>query len=93
MRIGISVECAMCRRTKQPHGRSAPMGSSFCDDDCDGYDQDPQAGCLWPGETEEDLGFAICSNATKDLPPAESAARTTRGVEDAGGRNGSDNSI
>ena len=65
MRVGISVECIICGLTKKPHGRSAPLGSSYCDDDCYGYDMEPKPGCLWPGETEEDFGYKVCDNAVE----------------------------
>lgn len=68
MLVGISVECTVCHRTKKPHGRSAPLGMRYCDEDCYGYTMDPLPGCLWPGESAEDFGFRICSNATKDVP-------------------------
>ena len=66
--IGIRVTCAICGRTKKPHGRSAPMASSYCDaNECEGYYLDPVPGCLWPGETDEDFGFPCCSAATRPL--------------------------
>lgn len=66
MRVGISVRCSICGRSKAPHGRSAPdaMYGSLCNSDCCGYDSAPLPGCLWPGETEEDFGYTICANAT-----------------------------
>ena len=65
MRVGISVTCTVCHRTKKPHGRSAPIATSYCDDDCIGYTLEPLPGCLWPGETSEDFGYAHCYRATK----------------------------
>ena len=67
MKVGIGVCCAVCGHMKQPHGRSAPLGTYYCDGDCPGYDQDPKPGCLWPGETEEEFGFQICSNAVETV--------------------------
>ena len=43
-------ECAMCHKTKKPYGRDAPLSSYYCDSDCAGYQQEPRAGHLWPGE-------------------------------------------
>jgi hypothetical protein len=44
--------CAVCGMRKRPHGRSvAPeMESGMCGRDCSGYNQEPRAGHLWPGE-------------------------------------------
>ena len=56
---GVEVECVVCRRTKKPRGRSAPMQMSMCDHECSGYYQDPQAGSLWPGESEADFGYPV----------------------------------
>ena len=67
MKVGISVECVRCRRTKAPRGRSvaAAMGNSMCtDDQCKGYREDPKPGDLWPGETEAEFGYPVSSNAT-----------------------------
>ena len=49
---GPLVECVVCRRSKTPLGRSVADEefSSYCFVDCEGRYQDPQAGCLWPGE-------------------------------------------
>lgn len=70
-KVGISVECTVCGRTKVPHGRSAPMGMVLCNsDNCPGYNQDPKPGCLWPGETDEDFGFTSCDHATKPVDRA-----------------------
>jgi hypothetical protein len=57
--VGKAVDCAVCGRRKKPFGRSAPllMANSLCDQDCDGYYNDPKPGQLWPGETREDFGF------------------------------------
>lgn len=67
MRVGVQVHCTVCGHMKQPHGRSVPLGAYYCDGDCPGYKLDPKPGCLWPGETEEDFGFPICSRATKEV--------------------------
>jgi hypothetical protein len=51
-------ECARCGLRKKPRGRSAPleMANGLCDFECDGYDQEPRAGHLWPGELERPSG-------------------------------------
>lgn len=65
-RVGVRVICAVCGDQKAPHGRSAPMGIPYCDKSrCDGYDRDPQVGCLWPGESCEDFGYHHCHNGTE----------------------------
>lgn len=66
MRVGIRVECRVCGYEKKPHGRSAPLGDTLCDDDCPGYSLDPKPGCLWPGETEAGFGYPICTHATRE---------------------------
>ena len=75
MKVGITVECTVCGRSKKPHGRSAPMAmaNGLCDDDCPGYSQAPLPGCLWPGETAEDFGYHSCNNATKEQADAGAA--------------------
>lgn len=55
--VGKAVLCTVCDRTKQPRGRSAPMGSYMCNNDCPGYYADPYPGELWPGETREEFGY------------------------------------
>lgn len=65
MKVGVAVKCVTCSRTKKPHGRSAPLESNYCDPSCPGYYQEPQAGCLWPNETEKQFGFPVCSNAVE----------------------------
>jgi hypothetical protein len=46
--------CADCGLRKRPRGRSvAPeMENGLCGRDCPGYDREPRAGHLWPGELE-----------------------------------------
>ena len=68
MKVGIRVNCTVCGYEKKPHGRSAPMGIMFCDDECSGYLLEPKPGCLWPGETAKDFGYECCDNATEDRP-------------------------
>ncbi len=67
MRVGIQVTCTHCNRTKQPHGRSAPQGASYCSDECKGYQDEPRPGCLWWGETSADFGYPHCEHATKEI--------------------------
>ena len=72
MRVGIAVECKVCHRTKAPRGRSVAdaVWNSMCtDDQCKGYYDEPKPGDLWPGETEEEFGYAIGTNATKEVRP------------------------
>ena len=73
MRIGISVECAVCRRGKAPLGRSVPleMANSMCNWECPGYWQDPQVGSLWPGETDEQFGHAVGMHGSREMTPEE----------------------
>jgi hypothetical protein len=67
MFVGIEVRCTVCSYMKKPHGRSAPLGLVYCDADCPGYNESPRPGCLWPGETEQDYGYEVCSNAVKKI--------------------------
>lgn len=67
MKVGITVRCLLCGRTKQPHGRSASVLILYCNDECPGYNQDPKPGCLWPNESGADFGYDHCSNATKEI--------------------------
>lgn len=58
--VGRAVECVTCGRTKNPRGRSAALESAngYCSRDaCSGYDAEPRAGELWPGESRRDFGF------------------------------------
>lgn len=68
MKTGVAVYCTVCGLRKKPHGRSAPdaMANGLCDQDCEGYRLDPQPGCLWPGETEQEFGFPCCDQATEN---------------------------
>jgi hypothetical protein len=65
VKVGIAVTCTTCGRNKKPHGRSAPVGSWLCDEQCQGYHQMPWPGCLWPGETDEEFGYPCCDRATE----------------------------
>ena len=63
-KVGVAVECVVCHRVKKPVGRSSPLGTCFCDNDCDGYMQTPYAGSLWPGESEGDFGYPVSVDGT-----------------------------
>jgi hypothetical protein len=67
MRIGISIECAVCHRTKKPRGRSAPLEMSLCNHECLGYNQEPFVGDLWPRESEKDFGYPVSSHGTREV--------------------------
>jgi hypothetical protein len=47
--------CAVCGRRKAPRGRSVPleMANGLCTDVCEGYQQAPKPGHLWPDEEDE----------------------------------------
>lgn len=69
MRIGIAVTCVECGLTKQPHGRDSRETAGLCTNACPGYYLDPQAGCLWPGETEEDFAYPCTHASVEKKPP------------------------
>ena len=52
--------CVVCRRRKAPRGRSVPleMVNGLCTDACEGYQQAPNPGHLWPDEEAEVLRTA-----------------------------------
>lgn len=58
-KVGIAVTCGTCGRMKQPRGRSAPMQADYCDFECEGYEQPPLSGSLWPNESESDFGYPV----------------------------------
>ena len=67
MRVGVSVICVVCGRTKCPRGRSQPLSAHYyCDTDCSGWIEEPKVGDLWPGETEEDFGYPVSANGTRE---------------------------
>lgn len=71
-KIGVTVYCKTCQDRKQPHGRSAPMDSCYCDShSCNGYHDEPKPGCLWPGETDADFGYPCCDHATRRMTDEE----------------------
>lgn len=80
-RVGIAVECKVCRMTKQPRGRSAPIGHTMCNPrglnnqygGCEGYWQEPLVGDLWPRETEMDWGYRFTLDGTREMTDAEVA--------------------
>ncbi|MEE9395144.1 MAG: hypothetical protein V3W41_21855 [Planctomycetota bacterium] len=51
--VGRTVYCNACELRKKPVGRSAApeQANSLCDSSCNGYDNTPHVGSLWPGET------------------------------------------
>jgi hypothetical protein len=71
-KVGVYVFCKRCRQQKCPRGRSAPMTATwFCmsyfpgiEDGCPGYREEPLVGDLWPGESEEDFGYACSDHGT-----------------------------
>lgn len=70
-RVGVVVRCATCGLMKKPIGRSGPLQATYCEpnhfaeqDGCDGYDQEPRVGTLWPGETCADFGYAHSHDGT-----------------------------
>ena len=68
MRVGIRVQCGTCGLTKAPIGRSISIGRAMCQGDtCRDYYCDPQPGSLWPGETEEEFGFPVSADGTKEV--------------------------
>ncbi len=65
IRVGISVICSACGLRKCPRGRSQPPMIIMCNFECLGYRVEPLVGDLWPGETEDDFGYACGSEGTK----------------------------
>ena len=64
-KVGIAVRCVTCGMTKAPRRRSVPFGSFLCESACTGFNEDPQPGDLWPGETDADFGYPCSDNATR----------------------------
>lgn len=57
------VECTTCGLPKKPRGRHAAAdGQLMCNFDCEGYQDEPRPGTLWPGETWPP------TTATEDTP-------------------------
>jgi hypothetical protein len=69
-KVGISVKCVVCFKTKAPRGRSIGFMAhdGYCQDGiCSGYWAHPYPGDLWTGETDEDFGYPCSDNATRKL--------------------------
>lgn len=69
MKVGIAVVCPKCHRTKAPMGRSLPheVYNSYCNrDECPFYWDAPRAGSLFPGESEQDFGYPVGSDGTRE---------------------------
>ncbi len=50
LEVGIAVDCTVC-------GLPNEMAAGMCNWQCPGYDQPPEPGKLWPGETREEFGY------------------------------------
>jgi hypothetical protein len=87
VKVGIAVECAVCRRSKKPIGRSAPMtmANSLCNHDCPGYNAEPFPGSLWPGETEKQFDFEVGPYGWKEVAIAEPETATDTAGEAGSG--------
>ena len=72
-KVGLAVTCTRCGNRKQPHGRSAPLDSWYCDYECVGFYADPKPGCLWPGENDAEFGYDSCDHATRPMTAEEIA--------------------
>lgn len=69
MRIGIRVFCPKCNKVKAPRGRSVPpeIYSAYCTwDQCPSYYDHPKPGDLWCGESEDDFGYPISNDGTRE---------------------------
>lgn len=71
-RVGVLVICAVCGKQKKPMGRSGPLGVDYCeryplDDRCEGYDQEPLVGSLWPGEKASEFGYPCGTDGTREV--------------------------
>lgn len=66
---GKAVECRVCHRTKKPRGRSAPLNSSYCETECEGYYQEPIAGDLWWNETGLEFGYTFSKELAEPIYP------------------------
>jgi len=66
-KLGIRVECTKCGRAKTPVGRSDPHAAFLCNVECSGYWESPFPGPLFPGESEEEFGFPVGFNGTKEV--------------------------
>jgi hypothetical protein len=43
------------------------MANGLCDHECPGYDQEPFAGSLWPGETDQEFGYSCGDVGTRQV--------------------------
>jgi len=66
-KVGVAVRCSVCKQRKAPRGRSAPLEAYLCDRDCEGWDQEPFVGDLWPGETDADFGYPCSDRGTEPI--------------------------
>jgi hypothetical protein len=84
-KVGIGVNCEVCRKQKRPIGRSVPleMAMDLCSDACDGFYEPPYSGSLWPGESEADFGHMVGTDGTEIKSPATVAKSATVEPEDA----------
>lgn len=57
--FGYRVTCSVCGKTKQPVGRSAPIGMYLCGMDCRGFHLEPSPSHLWPNESEKEFGYRV----------------------------------
>jgi hypothetical protein len=57
--LGYRVTCTTCGRTKQPVGRSVPLGFGGCGPECPGFYLEPLPSHLWPRESEADFGYEV----------------------------------
>lgn len=57
-RIGVTVRCLECGRTKKPLGRDS-QDNGLCDHGCSRYYDYPRPDSLWPGETETQFGYPV----------------------------------
>lgn len=69
MKVGMAVYCNTCGLRKSPRGRSAPYALPMCNFECSGYYEDPKVGDLWPGETEEEFGYPVSADGTREAVP------------------------
>lgn len=73
LKVGASVRCLTCGRSKAPIGRSVPVmaADSYCtSQDCDGHGDVPNVSSLWPEESEEDFGYPVGDVGTEIKAPA-----------------------
>lgn len=81
-KVGVAITCRICGNYKAPRGRSAPMESSYCDFECEGYYAKPQVGSLWWGETDADFGYPCSDTGTRKMTEQEIEAWHKKQQED-----------